>query len=58
MKAINENLIIANAPSLIKKAYFDNLCHSISVEAETQATEVENHTDIAELEKRELDLKQ
>lgn len=58
MKANIENQIMANAPSPIRKSYFDNLYRSIAAEAETRAVESENRRKAAELEKRELELKQ
>jgi hypothetical protein len=58
MKANIENQIMANAPSPIRKSYFDNLYRSIAAEAETRAVESENRRKVVELEKRELELKQ
>ena len=42
MKANVENQIMANAPSPIRKAYFDNLYHFIAAEAGIRAVESEN----------------
>ena len=58
MKVNVENQIMANAPSPVRKAYFDNLYQAIVVEAETHAAESENRKKKAELERRELELKE
>jgi hypothetical protein len=58
MKSNIENQIIANAPSPIRKSYFDNLYHSIEAEAETRAVESENCKKTAKLQMRELELKE
>jgi hypothetical protein len=55
---MTQNQVMANAPSPIKKAYFDNLSCSITAEAKVSAVEAENQKKIAELKKRELDLKE
>jgi hypothetical protein len=39
MKVNVENQIMANAPSPVRKAYFDNLYQAIAAEAETGAVE-------------------
>ena len=53
-----ENQIMANAPSPVRKSYFDNLYKTIAAEAETRAIESDNRKRKAELEKRELELKE
>ena len=58
MRRITENQIMSNAPSPIKKAYFENLYQSITAVAETHATETENQRKMADLKRRELDLKE
>ena len=58
MKANVENQLMANAPSPVRKSYFDNLYHSIASEAESRALESDNRKRKAELEKRELELKE
>jgi hypothetical protein len=57
MKANVENQIMANAPSPIRNAYFDNLYHFIAAEAEIRAVESENCKKTAKLKMRELELK-
>ncbi len=57
MKTSIENQIMVNAPSPVRKAYFDNLYRSIAAEAETRAVESNNWKKMAELERRELELK-
>jgi hypothetical protein len=42
MKADVENQIMANAPSPVRKAHFDNLYQATAVEAETRAVESVN----------------
>ena len=51
MKTNVENQIMANVPSLVRKAYFNNLYQAIAVEAETHAVESDNRKKKAELEK-------
>ena len=58
MRRITENQIMSNAPSPIKKTYFENLYRSIAAAAETRATEVENQRKMADLKRRELDLQE
>jgi hypothetical protein len=58
MKSNVKNQIMANAPSLIRKSYFDNLYHSIAAEVESHLLESDNRTMQEELEKRELELKE
>jgi len=50
MKVNVENQIMANVPSPVRKAYFDNLYQAIAVEAETRAVERDNQKKKAELE--------
>ena len=45
-----ENQIMANLPSPVRKAYFDNLYQAIAVETETHAVESDNQKKKAELE--------
>ena len=40
MKANVENQLMANAPSLVRKSYFDNLYKTIAAEAESHAIEL------------------
>ena len=42
MKVNVENQIMANAPSPVRMAYFDNLYQAIAAEAETRAVECNN----------------
>ena len=42
MKANVENQIMANVPSPVRKAYFDNLYQAIAIEADTQVVESDN----------------
>ena len=49
---------MSNAPSPIKKAYFENLYRSIAAATETRATEAENQRKMADLKRRELDLQE
>jgi len=58
MKVNVKNQIMANAPSPERKAYFENLYCSIVAEAETRAVESHNQKKKAELERRELKLKE
>ena len=58
MRSSVENQIMANAPSPIRKAYFNNLYQAIAAEAESCAVESENRKKKAELERQELELKQ
>ncbi len=58
MRRITKNQIMSNAPSPIKKAYFENLYRSITAAAETHATKAENQRKMADLKRRELDLKE
>ena len=51
MKSNVKNQIMANAPSPVRTLYFDNLYHSITVEAETHALESDTWKKKAELEK-------
>ena len=57
MKTSIENQIMVNAPSPVRKAYFDNLYCSIAAEAETCAVESDDRKKMAEQERRELELK-
>ena len=57
MKRSIENQIMVNEPSPVRKAYFDNLYHSIAAEAETSAVESNNWKKMTELERRVLELK-
>ena len=47
---------MSNAPSPIKKAFFDSLYQSITAEAATRATEAKNCKKLADLKRRELNL--
>ena len=58
MRRITKNQITSNAPSPIKKAYFENLYRSITAMTETHATKAENQRKMADLKRRELDLKE
>jgi hypothetical protein len=58
MKANVENQIMANAPSPIRKAYFDNLYRSIAAEAKAHAVESENCKKTAELKMKDLESKE
>ena len=53
-----ENQIMANAPSPIRKSYFDNFYCFIAAEAKTRAVESENHKKVPDLKMRELELKE
>jgi hypothetical protein len=50
MKVIVENQIMANMPSPVRKAYFNNLFQAIAAEAETRMVESNNRKKKAELE--------
>ena len=52
MKVNVKNQIMANAPSPVRKAYFDNLYQAIATEAETHVVESENRKKKEELEQQ------
>jgi hypothetical protein len=58
MKANVENQIMAQAPSPVQKAYFNNLYQAIAAEVETRAVESDNRKKKAELDRRVLELKE